>query len=80
MEAIKNLNEPTGSHRTTIANYIEVYILLLFLFLSRTYRLTICFIYGLSTFPFSFTFERQHYLPFLFVISQPKKFILMISC
>ncbi|KAL6637230.1 hypothetical protein ACP70R_024802 [Stipagrostis hirtigluma subsp. patula] len=23
MEAIKNLNEPTGSHRTTIANYIE---------------------------------------------------------
>ncbi|ONM29885.1 MYB-type transcription factor [Zea mays] len=33
MEAIKNLNEPTGSHRTTIANYIEVCILLLFLFL-----------------------------------------------
>uniref|UniRef100_A0A804U6G3 MYB transcription factor n=1 Tax=Zea mays TaxID=4577 RepID=A0A804U6G3_MAIZE len=25
MEAIKNLNEPTGSHRTTIANYIEQY-------------------------------------------------------
>ncbi|KAL6847976.1 hypothetical protein ACP4OV_022104 [Aristida adscensionis] len=23
MEAIKNLNEPTGSHRTTISNYIE---------------------------------------------------------
>jgi len=46
MEAIKNLNEPTGSHRTTIANYIEVCILLLFLFLStfsRTYRLIICF-------------------------------------
>lgn len=27
MEAIKNLNEPAGSHRTTIANYIEVCIL-----------------------------------------------------
>ena len=24
MEAIKSLNEPTGSHITTIANYIEV--------------------------------------------------------
>jgi hypothetical protein len=35
MEAIKSLNEPTGSHRTTIANYIEVCKLLLFLSSTR---------------------------------------------
>lgn len=48
MEAIENLNEPMGSHRTTISNYIVVCILLLFLFLSGTK--TICFmVCGLST-------------------------------
>ena len=44
MEAIKNLNEPTGSHRTTIANYLEVCILLLFLYLLRT-RVIVCFMF-----------------------------------
>jgi hypothetical protein len=32
LESVKNLNEPTGSHKTTIANYIEVCILVVLLF------------------------------------------------
>jgi hypothetical protein len=55
LEAIKNLKEPTGSHRTTIANYIEVFIHILFCFL------LVLEFYGLSTsadipFPFFTTF------------------------
>jgi len=72
MEAIKNLNEPTGSHRTTIANYIEVCILLLFLYLLRT-RVILCFyVHYTKTITFYFECNVKRYVHFLFVFGQPK--------
>lgn len=89
LKSVKNLNEPTGSHRTTIANYIEVCILVLFSFRFYHYRyifsdlstnvLSYCLSSCLSPVHIlsrkCLQFSNFHFCPFLF--SQPKVLLSM---